>query len=129
MIEKMIKEAAEIPGGCYVAMFTDEFRAGDNSELESVAVAKVDKLLELRVFNSDMEYKVYRSDIGREFMTRVLRDADDDRDTFDEVQMLDIDVPASLKESDGYVRATGGGRYHVPITKIDDAKVKMPDVP
>ncbi|MBQ1735164.1 MAG: hypothetical protein II038_09810 [Lachnospiraceae bacterium] len=111
--------------GWFMAALTDEFLVDNFSELEGKLCKNIEKLLELRVFNSDMEYKAYRSDIGREFVTRCIKDAVDNRDTIEEIQILDIDTKASASMPNGYVQATGGGRYHLPINRIEDAKIKI----
>lgn len=111
--------------GWFIAALTDEFLVDGISELEGKICGNIEKLLELRAFNNEMEYKAYRSDIGREFVIRCIKDDVDNRDTFEEIQILDIDTKASVSLPNGYVQATGGGRYHLPLNHIEDAKIKI----
>ena len=83
------------------------------------------KVLEIRVFNKEREVKLFRGDIGREFRMRTLDEKGENVEYYDEEQFLDIDTKRSAKLfNDTYeVYATGGGRYHLPLTSMKDAKI------
>lgn len=85
------------------------------------------KVLEIRIFDSNKEHRLFRSDIGKDtFAMRSIYDIGDGKDTrdqFDEDQYLDIDEARG--HTDGYVYTTGGGRYHLPLDRIHDAKIRI----
>lgn len=125
--EEYIREAeTKLGKGFFVAAFSDAYvvdQFGEGGSVLSQIEERIEKLLELRMFNEDAEYKAIRTDIGREFRFRSIDDTAEERDCFDEIQMLDIDTEVHLP--DGYVQATGGGRYHLPIQHVKDAKVRV----
>ena len=112
---KVFKEAEQMTL-YYTATLTDRFMLGiwgdpDSSIFYQEEIQLV-KLLELRVFNKDMEIMVRRGDISEPFKKRVLDDREGIADCFDEIQLLDIDRKRS--SSAGHVKTTGGGKYKLP---------------
>ena len=74
-----------------------------------------DRLLELRCFDESGEYRAVRATPDVSFSEREITDDGSYRDgQQDEAQYLDIDTARTKKEADGWVYATGGGRYHLP---------------
>lgn len=125
--------ADEVERGFIFAMLTDEILWESwplRPEGRKSFQDKGGKLLDVRVYNSEREVRVSRSDIGREFCGRSLndeREAPDKQDYFDEVQFLDIDDKESeeLFASEGKVQATGGGRYPLPLQGFKNAKIRI----
>ena len=122
MIEDFYRECEAIhENGWMIAMLTDDYLV---ERWPGSSRPDPEKLLELRIFDANMECRLFRGDIGQEFHYRKLSDQDD-RDTFDEVQYLDIDSRASEKEPGEYVISTGGGRYHLPLENTKDVRIKV----
>lgn len=79
-----------------------------------------DKLLELRAFDENSEYHVYRSAIDNPFFERKIDDRADEQQYFDEEQYIDIDST----RSEGNVRyTTGGGKFHLPQDSLNVTKI------
>lgn len=125
--------AGEIGKGFIFAMLTDEI-IWESWPLEPDArkmfQEKEEKLLDVRVYDSKREVRIFRSDIGRAFRGRSLNDekeTPDEQDYFDEEQYLDIDDKASEKlfVSEGKVQTTGGGKYHLPLPGFRNAKIQI----
>ena len=121
------KQKVRITDGYAVLMLTDRFLVdryplSDDTErlIESFFEQK---LLDMRVFDQSVEYRIFRTDAGGDFRFRVL--PDEGEEYFDESQYLDIDEPRSKEsfEQGKEVRATGGGSYHLPLEYYQDAKV------
>lgn len=73
----------------------------------------VDKLLELRAFDADSEFRVYRSTVDSPFKSRLLPKSDD-TEFFDDTYYLDIDTSV-VDKYDRFLKHTiGGGIYHLP---------------
>lgn len=78
-----------------------------------------DKLLELRAFDENSEYRVYRSTVDKPFFERKIDDETDDMNCFDEEQYIDIDST----RLEGNVRyTTGGGKFHLPQDNLNAKK-------
>lgn len=111
--------------GYYTAALTDEFVTGAWPE-ESHKITdekKIDKVLELRVFNEDGEYKWFRGNIGSEFTYRKLFDSesgDEYEEPIEESQLLDVD---STRLGGRRVHTANGGSYELPF------EVKTGDTP
>ena len=74
-----------------------------------------DRLLEIRCFDENGEFRAVRATPDLPFSEReITSDESCGDDCFDEAQYLDIDTARTEKEADGWVYATGGGRYHLP---------------
>ncbi len=115
-----------VPSGCFIAALTDELAVDTVTEIDKWNLGeKEEKVLEIRAFDQDKELKLFRSDIGREFAYRKVCDSEYAEDhRFTEVQILDIDEKAGRDEN-GFVRATGGGRYHLPLDNTKNACVEV----
>ena len=85
-------------------------------------------MLELRVFDNKKEWKLFRSDLGKDFYIRCEDDNDkkEGEDYFDEVQLLDIDRSWSSKDS-REMYTTAGGKYNLPkdISDLDRATIRV----
>ena len=130
-IEKVLNEINEdFPDATgstfFVAQYTDKFDVGIwNKDI----IKNVNKLLELRVFDKNREWKLFRSDIGKDFSYR-LQGEDDNKEEgvyyFDEVQLLDIDTSKEYKKSE-LMKTTAGGEYNLPkdISDLDRAAIRV----
>lgn len=130
-IEKVLNEINEDFSGStdstfFVAHYTDKFDVGIwNKDI----IKNVNKLLELRVFDKNKEWKLFRSDIGKDFSYR-FQGEDDNKgegvDYFDEIQLLDIDTKRS-KKAPGVMHTTAGGSYNLPkdIEYLDRAAIRV----
>ena len=130
-IEKVLNEINEdflaaTDSTFFVAQYTDKFDVGIwNKDI----IENVNKLLELRVFDKNKEWKLFRSDIGKDFSYRCQKEDDnkeEDMDYFDEVQLLDIDTIRSSK-APGLMYTTAGGSYNLPkdIEYLDRAAIRV----
>ena len=112
----------------YAASLTDRFIIGAWGDPDSRSLyeeEQLEKVLELRIFNTDMEMKVWRGDISEPFQIRILDDRNTttskktsnnasatESESFEETQILDIDRFRS--SGPNLVRTTGGGFYKLP---------------
>ena len=128
-IEKVLNEINEdFPDATgstfFVAQYTDKFDVGIwNKDI----IKNVNKLLELRVFDKNKEWKLFRSDIGKDFSYRCQKEDNNKEegvDYFDEVQLLDIDITKSSKGKK-MMCTTAGGKYNLPkdISDLDRAAI------
>ena len=128
-IEKVLNEINEdFPDAkgstFFVAQYTDKFDVGIwNKDI----IKNVNKLLELRVFDKNKEWKLFRSDIGKDFSYRCQKEDNNKEegvDYFDEVQLLDIDITKSSKGKKMMCTAAGG-KYNLPkdISDLDRAAI------
>lgn len=130
--EEFSKKASEkIDKGFIAASLTDEYILDYWPMKHSLLEGKENKILEIRIFNPEMEWKLFRTDVFKEFLFRKI-DADSDceknkEDYFDQEQYLDIDTVRSKATfaKDGTVFATGGGEYYLPMDRMQDVKVKI----
>lgn len=100
--------------GYAVLMYTDEFDVVEYP----CEIKDENKLLEIRIFNNECEYRMLRGCIGEEFSYRYVDDID--KDYFEDYQRLDID--ATKGKDYGKVFATGGGKYSLPINLASNGK-------
>ena len=110
----------------FVAQYTDKFDIGIWNKN---VIENTNKLLELRVFDKDKEWKLFRSDIGKDFSYRFQGEEDNKGegvDYFDEVQLLDIDITKSSKGKK-MMCTTAGGKYNLPtdISDLDRAAIRV----
>lgn len=130
-IEKVLNEINEdFPDATgstfFVAQYTDKFDVGIcNKDI----IKNVNKLLELRVFDKNKEWKLFRSDIGKDFSYRCRKEDDTKEEGtyyFDEVQLLDINTSRSNK-APGVMYTTAGGSYYLPkdIADLDRAAIRV----
>ena len=104
---------------------------------------------DIRVFSEKGELHLFRASIDKDFCARLVLDEDIDKEKYyDQDQFLDIDttksdklrelakttthVPQTIQidkdKSDKLQKlavATGGGEYHLPISNLNDAKIKI----
>ena len=110
----------------FVAQYTDKFDIGIWNEN---IIKNTNKLLELRVFDKDKEWKLFRSDIGKDFSYRFQGEEDNKGEGvyyFDEIQLLDIDITRSSKDL-REMYTTAGGKYNLPkdISDFDRAAIRV----
>lgn len=110
----------------FVAQYTDKFDIGIWNKN---VIENTNKLLELCVFDKDKEWKLFRSDIGKDFSYRFQGEEDnkgEGLDYFDEVQLLDIDITKSSKGKK-MMCTTAGGKYNLPkdISDLDRAAIRV----
>lgn len=116
--------APEDTGAFAVLTYTDAFEVLPYSDFLHASINHadgrqlLDKLLDIRVFNADKEYRLYRDYCGASWEVSVLSDAEmQNTDFYDEVQYLDIDTKRTAEGASrhpGMLRATGGGWYRFP---------------
>lgn len=116
--------------GYVLAQLTDEYLVGCWPQEKDGLAGKEDKLLELRVFNPEAEYKLFRSRMGAPFKARCIDDslAEPKRDYFNQEQYLDIDTKRLEEEqNNAEVYATGGGKYSLPVQfdNNNEARIKI----
>ena len=126
--DEFIKEANNTQG-YIIAALTDEYIVDIWPVMqEGTLEDKEEKILEIRIFNKDEEFKLVRTDISKDFVMRHRKDENlEERDYMDESQYLDIDTKKTgeMAEKGGYVYATGGGRYYLPENKVENLKIKI----
>lgn len=131
--EAFWQQAETMKGGVVFAMLTDEIVCESwplPSEEKTGFREKEKKLLDIRIFNEGKELRMFRGNIGREFLGRMREDdgeSMDEAECFDEEQYLDIDTVQSEKlfSGEGKVKATGGGCYRLPLSGYKEVKVKI----
>ena len=120
-VKEFIESAYSLENAWIIAALTDQYIVDQKSEtclrtLEENA----EKVLEIRIFNNECEYKLFRTDIGKPFTCRVIKEEDIEKEIiegnnfFDENHYLDIDNTKPL-DTEGRVTTTGGGKYKLPI--------------
>ena len=84
-------------------------------------VTEPEKLLELRVFDENGEFRAYRDLLGKPFKCREINKDNENQfaGSFKENQYLDIDTTKTFEDKT-IKQATGGGQYHLP----EDVKSK-----
>lgn len=119
-----LEKALVIKDGYVVAALTDEYIVDTWPMVYSSFDGKEERILEVRVFNKDKEYKLLRPDISTDFY---FRDSDSlrEKDTFLEAQYLDIDTVLSEKLPGKTVETTGGGKYNLPIEMTNSAQIMI----
>lgn len=116
-----------IESGGFIAALTDEYLVESWPIEEGFLTGKEEKVLEVRIFGQMGEMKLSRSTIGQDFSLRSVFDEGEEkdaRDSYDEVQYLDIDDQIG-RDDKGRVTATGGGVYHLPVNNIRDARIRI----
>lgn len=108
-----------------LAMFSDRIlidkyplTVADN---ENILNNSFDKLLDIRVFNKDKEYRLFRGSLDQEFSYRCLADNKEEGAIVRE-QFIDIDTKRSNKNE---IYSTGGGKYSLPLDNLKDAKLVL----
>lgn len=123
--KEYLEKANEIQDGYIVAALTDEYIV-DKWPMKAASLeGKEARILEVRIFNFERELKLIRADISSDFYYRDSIDLDkQELDSYVEKQYLDIDT-TKKKDSQGRVTATGGGKFFLPLEKIDDAYLEL----
>ena len=124
-VREFLEKSAVLNNAWVIASLTDQYIVDRWTEHSSQMLeANADNVLEIRIFNSECEYKLIRSDIGKTFTERVIDDRMEQRDHFDELQYLDIDRSRPL-DAEGRVSTTGGGKFKLPIETKGRAKIRV----
>ena len=110
-----LEKANKTVAGFCIAFLTDAFFIDEWPLKRYTLNGQESKLLEIRIFNEETEWKLFRSDIGSTFSERILDDAIQKRDYFDVVQRLDVDLLKTRDAEDGIIVSTGGGHYVLPF--------------
>lgn len=133
-VNEYFEKFKEIKNSWIIAQLTDEYIVDIWPDMRNSTLSgKEEKILELRIFNNDMEYRLLRTGNGnnRKFDLRILCDSDDNHeleDSFDDLQYLDIDDTRTEKINNGYkVKTTGGGLYYLPIKNVEDNRSSFKD--
>lgn len=126
----VFKEKTKDIEGYVVASLTDEYIVDTWPMTRNTLEGKEDHILEVRVFNSKQEVKLFRTGIGAKHTFRVrhmIDDAEHPEEMIEEVQLLDIDTKKSkeLFAQTGEVYTTGGGRYYLPLKSMTNAKIRI----
>ncbi len=142
-LEQLLSDAEKVDGWLY-AITTDKLKfdywnsEATKREGRDWIESNKKRLLELRIFSEEAEYKAFRGDIGHDLRFREIGDDEEqpDENYFDEDQFLDINIKTASKETDDKkmysyasdtedcweVRTTtGGGPYTVPLENLDNA--------
>jgi hypothetical protein len=128
------KKSIELPSGDYICLlyYTDEFKAQRVRNTEEQPLLKdIDRLLEIRIFNADIEFLARRSNVGGGFSWRLADDKNLTDNTsvkkpfYDSFQDLDIN-DEKLEEDNGAgqvdLYTTVGGKYSLPYDILYDEK-------
>ena len=122
------KNKIQISGGYAIIMCTDCFEVMEyplEKTEKFLAESWNDRLLDVRIFDSEKEYRLFRGDVGRPFSETILDDSLGD--FFDDEQYLDIDTKRSAGTfaENKKVKATGGGSYTLPLDYFQGVKLKL----
>ena len=120
----------DIKNGYAVIMFTDCFEIAEYPITDSETAEKLDKgfgtkLIDIRIFDAEKEYRVFRGDVSsKNFFFRKLDDLCSETMCDDE-QFLDIDVVRTTEDyiNSSKVRAVGGGFYKMPLKNIQNSNL------
>lgn len=110
-----------------IITYTDSFEVIKYSDLSDAKI-KEEKLLDIRIFNESAEIRMYRDYCGNTFypIVEIVDSRMQDKfEYYDDYQYIDIDTKRSVKNSDGKVRATGGGWYRFPFSGKDIEGIKL----
>lgn len=119
---KLKEQYSIFEGSDYIAVLTDRIDCGKYSGGRFISASineesDFDKMLELRVFNEDAEYRAWRDNLGEtSFKERIASDdkysGDGFGTPFDELQYLDMDDGKThIEEGRLFSVTTGGGSY------------------
>lgn len=130
------KEVQKIEKGYIYAAFTDCLHILKwplSKEEEAIMEQSFRKMLECRIFNEKMEYRMIRSDIKRNWKIRFIEDETTEEDTeqyYTEKQYLDIDSTQTKGTEKGLmITTTRGGKILLPVIYSapypQDIKIKI----
>lgn len=128
--------ASDTLDGYLLAMTTEELIFISMKDMESISPEKLyEQGLEIRIFDEGKEAKWFRSGPEKEFHFREQRDdnlsINEQFIHWDESQYLDIDMKKTKEEQEhgrleaGFVYATGGGKYPLPIPPGEYEKIRI----
>ena len=111
-----------LTGSAFIAVLTDQVICGIYKgrglfETMNGPIQDMDeKLLELRIFNDQEEFRAFRPYRDMDFKCRYINDRDETKPYFDEVHYLDQDSNKTKPAAEGYTSfvTTGGGTYILP---------------
>ncbi|MDD4774344.1 MAG: CRISPR-associated protein Csx19 [Eubacteriales bacterium] len=128
---EIVRNALQFADGMYMAIYTDRVVCGRITDGKAEpGIADAERLLELRMFDRDSEFRAYRDTVGKVFNCRT---ADDrffkenldgsgfdgifENRIYDEIHYLDIDETKTADAGEGFMAytATGGGQYKLPV--------------
>lgn len=117
----LINNSGLFDGSDFIAVLSDrvdcgQYRGGLFISAETEAESDFTKLLELRVFNEEAEYRAFRDNLGdTEFFERIASDDDQKYAVrYDELQYLDIDAARTAKcGEENALITTGGGKFYL----------------
>ena len=129
-LDKLKENTALFEGSDYIAVLSDRVDCGkyENGIFVSAKDGSqfdLGKLLELRVFNKEREYRAFRDNLGEAgFLQRIAEDGKDGYDkAFDELHYLDYDevrtkevrtkANAQNNAEPNAVLTTGGGKFYL----------------
>lgn len=141
LITGIVEKNKEIGESLYFsASFTDKYELGsfDVEEKHGIkdVLENISKLLELRIFNNAVELKATREHMGiGELSVRTIDESvegwlkeitgsnlESDYETFEQCQLLDIDLKRSnIQATPGMVYTATGGQYYMPIELSDNS--------
>ena len=127
-----ILDRIDMKSGLVMIMETSKFTFesfGEDSPLQELKSLDSSRILEMRIFDKDQEWHLFRDTPADSFH---VRHADDRKGLekgsyFDEDQYLDIDTARSkdIFVQSRKVRATGGGIYTLPQGDMEDAVIRV----
>lgn len=124
-LDKLNENTALFEGSDYTAVLSDRVDCGkyENGIFVSAKDGSqfdLGKLLELRVFNEEREYRAFRDNLGEAgFLQRIVEDSKIEEDKrFDELHYLDYDevrtkANAQNNAEPNAVLTTGGGKFYL----------------
>lgn len=128
-------EVQKIKEGYVYAAFTDRvclLKWPLSQKDEETIEQSFEQMLECRIFNEQMEYRMIRSAIKKDWKKHFIKDnaaEDDTEQYYTEKQYLDIDsTKTKITEEGLQLTTTGGGRFILPVNydkKPVDIKVKI----
>lgn len=128
-------EVQKIDKGYLYATFTDQIyilKWPLSLKDEKIIEQSFEKMLECRIFNAQMEYRIIRATIKRDWKKRFIEDESTEDNTeqyYTEQQYLDIDsTKTKITEEGLQLTTTGGGHFTLPVNynkKPVDIKVKI----
>ncbi len=120
----------DIKNGYAVIMFTDCFEIAEYPITDSETAEKLDKdfaskLIDMRIFDEEKEYRIFRGDVSsKSFFFRKLDDSYSEIN-FDDEQFVDIDAVRTTADciNSGKARAIGGGFYKMPLKNVQNSRL------
>lgn len=115
----------DIENGYAIAMFVDRFEIFEYPFKDSGAEKRLakdfdTKLVDIRIFDAEKEYRIFRGDVScREFFFRKLDDSCSEI-KYDDEQFVDIDAARTTEDciNNCEVRSVSGGYYKIPVKSI-----------